>query len=215
MTDLIIIGYGGHAKVIEDCVKSDSKYSILGYIDLIDYNNHLKYLGEDKSIINIMNKYPNAQYVIGIGDIHIRQKLIEHYQNYEIMYAIIKHHTAVVSNNTIIEEGTVIFPMAVVNSGSSIGKHAILNTGSIIEHDNIIGSNVHIAPRVVTGGQVRIGTNTLVGLGACIRNNILVGNNCIIGCGSVVIKNVIDGDTIVGNPAKKRGGINVSYNNYC
>ncbi len=204
MTQLIIIGYGGHAKVIEDCVNKSTEHVLIGYIDLEDQGNHLKYLGPDEKMISVMEKYPNAQYVIGIGDIQLRQKIIRYYEQRGVSFATVIHTSAVVSDRAEIGSGSVVFPMAVVNPGCKIGKHAIINTGAIVEHDNMLGNNVHIAPQAVTGGQVAIGDNTLIGLGSSVRNNIKIGESCIVGCGSVVIDNISNSSLVYGVPAKPR-----------
>ncbi len=83
-----------------------------------------------------------------------------------------------------------------------MGNFSIINTGVILEHDSLVGDFTHLAPRVVTGGNVRIGSRTFIGLNATIRDNITIGNNCVIGAGSVVLKDVTDNTTWWGVPAR-------------
>ena len=204
MTQVIIIGYGGHGKVIEECIESNNTQYALGYIDQFDRGIHLKHLGTDDSISDIIKIYPNAQFVIGIGDIQLRRKLFSLYESFNVKFATVVHKSANISPKTMIGDGTVVFPHAVINPGSIIGRHCIINSGAIIEHDNIIEDNVHLAPRSVTGGQVKVGNDTLIGLGACIRNNVTIGSKCIVGMGSSVIDDVLNDTIVFGVPAKQR-----------
>lgn len=53
------------------------------------------------------------------------------------------------------------------------------------------------------GRPVRIGKNVWIGGAAILLPSITVGDNAIIGAGSVVTRDVPDGATIVGNPARQ------------
>ncbi|WP_430883969.1 acetyltransferase [Fusibacter sp. JL216-2] len=204
MTQVIIIGYGGHGKVIEECIESNNTQNVLGYIDRFDRGIHLKHLGTDDSISDIIKIYPNVQFIIGIGDTQLRRKLFSLYESYNVKFATVIHKSANISPKTMIGDGTVVFPQAVINPGAIIGRHCIINSGAIIEHDNTIEDNVHFAPRSVTGGQVKVGKDTLIGLGACVRNNIIIGSNCIVGMGASVVDNIPDNVIVYGVPAKQR-----------
>ena len=92
---------------------------------------------------------------------------------------------------------------AVINENVKIGKHCIINTNATIEHDDIIDDYVHISPRTVLCGNVKIGTRTHVGAGATIINNISITSECIIGAGATVVKDINTTGTYVGVPAKK------------
>ncbi len=204
MDQIIIIGYGGHAKVIQDCINARGVSSVIGYIDIKDHKADISYLGSDDNIEFIVNRYPNAQYIIGIGDIPLRRKIIRYYEAYNIRFAKVIHPSAVISPSVEIGNGTVVFPRAVVNASSIIGAHCILNTGSIVEHDNMLGENVHMGPGTTTGGQVKIGTDTLVGIGSSVKNNVSIGKASIVGCGTVVVKDVPGYVVVYGVPAKLR-----------
>ena len=84
--------------------------------------------------------------------------------------------------------------------GSRVGDFSIINTHANLEHDSSLGMFSHMAPGSVTGGHVKIGNHTLIGLGAIIKDRITVGENCVIGAGSVVIDDVPDNSMGWGNP---------------
>ena len=96
-----------------------------------------------------------------------------------------------------------IMPKAVINTSSNIGEHCIVNTGCVVEHDCQLEKFVHIAPHAMVCGGCNIGMGTLIGAGAVIVPQVRVGSWCIVGAGAVVTRNIPDGVTVVGNPAKE------------
>jgi maltose O-acetyltransferase len=54
------------------------------------------------------------------------------------------------------------------------------------------------------GRPVRIGSNVWIGAGALILPGVTVGDDALVGAGSVVTRDVPDGATVVGNPARVR-----------
>lgn len=201
---VVIIGAGGHAKVIADIVDK-SQDILLGFLDdnlekgktvICDY----KVLGKIEEVLQLKEQDENIEFVIAIGNNNIRKEISDKYQ---LNYYTAIHPSAQIGLDVTIEKGTQILANACVNSCAKIGKHCIINTGAIIEHDNIIEDYVHISPNATLGGTVKIGENTHVGIGAVLKNNIEICSNCIIGAGAVVVKNIIEEGTYVGVPAKK------------
>ena len=52
------------------------------------------------------------------------------------------------------------------------------------------------------GRPVRIGRNAWIGAGALILPGVTIGDDVLVGAGSVVTRDVSDGATVVGNPAR-------------
>ncbi len=200
---VVIIGAGGHAKVIADMIEKSGD-EIVGFLD----DNKKKgttIIKEYKVLGDFNNRFPLAiansdyEFIIAIGDNKKREE-ISHSPNLKFYTAI--HPSAQIGLDVEIKEGTVIMANACINSSAKIGKHCIINTGAIIEHDNIIEDFVHISPNVALGGTVKIGKNTHVGIGSIIKNNITICENCKIGAGAVVVKDIKEEGTYVGVPAK-------------
>jgi acetyltransferase-like isoleucine patch superfamily enzyme len=55
----------------------------------------------------------------------------------------------------------------------------------------------------VIGGSTEIGDNCYLGIGCMIKNKVKIGNNVTVGMGAVVLKDIPDGETWIGNPARK------------
>lgn len=198
--NVIILGVGGHGKVIADIViRSGDR--IMGFLDdRDDLDSFLGFpvLGRCAHYIY----YPDAEFVIGIGNANIRETLSRRMKGANWYTAV--HPTACISPLDVsIGSGSVVMPCAVINPGTRIGQHCIINTGAIVEHDNILEDYVHISVGAKLCGTVHIGRKTWVGSGAVIRNNLSVCAECMLGAGTVVVKDIKKAGTYVGVPAKR------------
>lgn len=198
MHNLIIIGAGGHAKVVVD-IAIANKYNILGFLD--DNSNTDKLFSFHKlGSVSDAPKFSNsAQFIIAIGNNEIRKSMA---QKYDLNFATLIHPTAVIGSQVQIEKGSVVMPMAVINANTKIGKHCIINTAAVIEHDNTIGDYSHISPNATLCGTVNVGKMCHIGATATVINNTNICSNCIIGAGAVVTRDINDSGTYVGVPIK-------------
>ena len=199
--DVIIIGAGGHAKVIADIIYKSGD-NLIGFLDdnLANKGKEIylgkKVLGTTKDIENYNKNY----FVIGIGNNSIRKK-INNENNLKLYTAI--HPSAIIAQDVKIGTGSVIMAGVVINPGTVIGKNCIINTCSSLDHDNLLEDYVHISPGAHLAGTVTIKEGTWICTGATIINNITIAQNNIIGAGSVVIKDINEENgTYVGVPVK-------------
>lgn len=208
MKDIVIIGAGGHAKVILDILLKrkellNEKINILGFLD-----DNFKNLDKKEIFgfpilgnISLIEKLKEESYfVIAIGDNLTRKKISQKYQTIKLLNII--HPSSIIGINVQIGKGTVVMANTTINSFTIIKENVIINTGAIIEHDNVIESYVHISPGVILCGGVKVEENSWIGAGSIIKPNIKIGKNVIIGAGTVVIGDIEDNCTVVGNPAK-------------
>lgn len=198
---VIVIGASGHGKVVADIVRRSGN-TLLGFLD----DNEA--LSSEISGIPVLGKvadyarYPEASFVVGIGNSAIREKIACQLNNVRWYTAI--HPSAVISAlDTKIGVGSVIMANAVINPSAYVGEHSIVNTAAVVEHDNHIGSFAHISVGAKLGGTVSVGSHTWVGIGAAISNNISICDHCTIGAGAVVICDIKESGTYVGIPARK------------
>lgn len=199
--DVVIIGAGGHARVVADIIiKNGDK--ILGFLDdnlekgsrILGYN----ILGKIKDL-NSLN-HGNTYFALGIGNNQLRKSI---YLSNKIKYYTAVHPTAVMAIDVEIGEGTVIMANSVINTSSKIGKCCIINTAAVIEHGNVLKDYVHISPNVTLSGNVIIGESTHIGTGTSVKNNINICNDVTIGVGSVIVKDIEKPGTYYGVPAKE------------
>lgn len=200
---LLVIGAGGHAKVVIDvaraagwnptaCLDPGADESCLG----------VPVLGDDDMAGALFAEGLRFA-VIAIGSNALRHRLFERLGRIGYGLPPIVHPTAVISVSARIGDGTVVMPNAVINPDAVIGQAAIINTGVIVEHDCWVGDSAHLAPRSVLAGNVRIGARVLFGVGSVARPACKIGADTIVGAGSVVVSDFEAGPaTILGVPAR-------------
>lgn len=206
MSGIAIIGAGGHGRVIASVLQA-ANAPVAGFIDSgVKGDLPFPLLGNDDDIPNLFTEGVITSFIIGLGSIKggpsVRAKLFNKLIDQGLTPAVAIHPMALLSPGVKIGAGCAVMAGVIINTGTSIGKNSIINTGAIIDHDGYIGEHVHIAPGVTLSGNVTVGDHSLVGVGSTIRQGITIGNNVTLGAGSVVVKNIKDGVTAFGNPAK-------------
>lgn len=197
--NVIIIGAGGHAKVIADIIiKNGDK--VIGFLDDKKVGQKILGLSVIDTVDNVIKYIDNAEFIIGIGSNYIRKTIS---QKYNLNWYTAIHPSAQVGIDVSIGVGTVVMANAVINPSTRIGSHCIINTGAVIEHDNVIHNYVHISPNATLCGTVTIAECTHIGAGATIKNNISVCADCIIGAGGIVINDIVKKGTYVGVPSRR------------
>jgi sugar O-acyltransferase (sialic acid O-acetyltransferase NeuD family) len=198
--NIILIGAGGHAKVVADIVIK-SEGNLLGFLDDNLPAGHLvigyPILGKISEVSRFAND--DTEFIIAVGNNATRAKLAE---TLSLPWHTAIHPNATIGTDVEIGKGSVIMSAAVINPCASIGKHCIINSGAIIEHDNILADYVHVSPGACLGGTVHVGEHTHIGIGATVRNNITITANCVIGAGATVVKDITVPGIYIGTPAR-------------
>lgn len=197
---IIVIGGGGHAKVVVSTV-SELGVEILAVCDQ-DPLKQGQYLGNVKIVGPVSDTGISncRRAVIAIGNNRIRQAIEKKLDSFDWIKAI--HPRAYVHPSVTIGEGTVIFAGAAIQPDTVIGRHCIINTNSNIDHDCIIGDYSHIGPGVSLAGNVTVEEGALLGVGAVAIMGVKVGKWSIVGAGAAVVRNIPDNVTAVGVPAR-------------
>ena len=198
MNRLIIIGAGGHGKVIADIAVKNG-YTKLAFLDDAAIGECMGFpIVGTCSDIELLDDGCN-DFIIGIGNNSVRKMIAE---KYKVNWVSLIHPSAQIAINTSIGRGTVVMAGAIVNACASIGEHCIINTAAVIEHDNIIEHYVHVSPNAALGGTVYVGERSHIGISATVKNNVTICSNCIVGAGAVVVKDICEKGTYVGVPAR-------------
>ena len=196
---VIILGAGGHAKVVADVLRLSGR-TIIGVVDSNFKKETLCFglcvLGADDTIEQY--KCDDVELVNGVGSLpgnNDRLNLSQQMRTKGYKFATVIHPSAVVSESVKLNEGVQIMASCVVQADTIIGLDTIINTGSLIDHDCKIEGNCHIAPGVTLCGGIHVGDGTHIGAGSVVLQNITIGLNTVVAAGSVVYRN-IENDTI-------------------
>ena len=147
MEDIILVGFGGHAKSVADCIERQKLYRIIGYTDIEKHDSTYKYLGKDDILKNYLKEgIKNAAICIGyMGKDNLREALYTKLKEIGYKLPVIKDPSAIISSSVTIGEGTFVGKSVVINSEAQIGKMCIINTKSLIEHECSVHDFAHIS----------------------------------------------------------------------
>ena len=200
---VIIIGSGGHAKVVYDAL-SKSTLNIIAIMDIKKKLNEFFYplnlIGENDLLIK---NYPKDKFILcnGLGMINVksnkRKQVYDKLKKRGFSFLTIKHKFSFVSESSIILEGAQIMAGAIVQNSSVIGKNTIINTNASVDHDCDINDNCHIAPGAILNGNVIIESGSFIGSGSVVKESIKIKKNSIIGAGVTVFKDTLPNSKIV------------------
>jgi sugar O-acyltransferase (sialic acid O-acetyltransferase NeuD family) len=197
-------GAGGHGKVVADIALSLGLENVAGFLD-----DDLTLCGRSIMGLPVLGRisawrdFGIDALIPAIGTNLLRRDIMlrERAMGAELMTIV--HPKAVVSGQSTLYEGVVVFAGAVINAGAIIGENVIVNTGAIVEHDCQVGSHVHLAPACCIAGEVQIGEGAFLGMGSRVLPGVKVGDWCVIGAGAVVTKDVADRAIVAGVPARR------------
>ena len=203
---VLIIGAGGHARVVYEVLRYDRNIEVVAFVDNLTR-------GADEAIMNIpivgghsviprLIKDGVSGAIVGVGDNHIRADYFRKLKSMDLELVKAIHPTAHIAYNAKVEEGTMVVAGAILATSAKVGRNVIVNTGAIIEHEDILEDHVHIAPGVVLAGRVTVGEETFIGAGSIVKENITIGRNVTVGAGSIVLADIPENAVAVGVPAK-------------
>ena len=203
MHKVVIVGSGGHAKVIIDILNSSNKYDPVGCVsaDLtVKVVAGGPVLGNDATLPQLFFKGIKYAFV-AIGDNKKREKLSKYVveSDFELINAISVY--SYIASSVTLDKGIAVMPGAVINAYSVIENNVIINTGATIDHDCFIAAGCHIAPGCNIAGNVSIGQGSFLGVGCKVVPKITIGEWSIIGAGAVVVSDLPEYSLALGSPA--------------
>lgn len=202
MSSVVIIGAGGHAKVVADALASRGA-EIHGLLDpSVEVGTQIggyTVLGDDSWLIN----NHSALVCLGIGatkDVSLRERIFNSLADHRVIGCT--HATAIIGTATRIHATAQVLAGCIINHSAFVGANTVLYTGSIIEHDCVIGEHSYLSPRVTLCGGVKVGARVFIGAGATVLPNVNIGDGATIAAGAVVTEDVDANRTVMGVPAK-------------
>ena len=181
---IIIIGAGGHARVVADALLAAGR-TVLGFTDRNQslHGNRvmgLPVLGDDTALAHHDPRV--VELALGLGTVGLardtlrRRQVQQSLENQGWRIASVRHPSAVVSNFAQVQLGTQLLASCVVQAGAHVGEGCIVNTSAVIEHDTALGAFSHLAPRALLCGNVLIGACSHIGAAAVVRQGKAVAS---------------------------------------
>lgn len=200
---VVLLGAGGHAKSCIDVIEQTGVFEIVGLLAKTEEIgltvSGYEVIGSDSDLRLIKKEVNYAINCIGgIRTQKLRQKITENAKLVGFEFPSVVSPHAVVSKNSYIGEGTIVFNGAIINSGAYIAEGCIINTSALLEHDVRIERFSHISTRATVNGNVSIGASTFLGSGSVIKEGVNIGDDCLIGMGTIVRKDLSNGTKYVG-----------------
>jgi UDP-perosamine 4-acetyltransferase len=200
MKRILVVGAGGHGKVVADAVRAGEVFQVAAYADeLATQRDGDLYLGArvlagDDALARARELgigYAIAAFADCKARVGCCERLIAH--GFEIVTIV--HPRAIVAGDVSIGAGTFLAAGAIVGTGTVLGESVIVNTGAVVDHDCVLEDAVHVEQRACLGARVRVGRVTTIGIGATVEKERRIGAHAKIASGAVVTRDVEDGAT--------------------
>ena len=204
---VVIIGGGGHGRVVLDILRRAGEHEVVGFVDsnpqlhgrLID---GIEVLGP-LQILPQLRADGVGGTIIAIGDNGTRRQFFDHVDRAGLEQINAVHPSANVAGNATVGRGVVVAAGALVCAHCHVGDAAILNTGCIVDHETMISTACHVCPGARLAGRVTAESGAFIGIGATIVQRVRIGHDAIVGAGAVVLRDVPPMTTVVGLPARE------------
>ena len=163
-------------------------------------------MGDENEFFKNFNKSEKNIYgIIANGFNFNRKKIVKEVKkkNPNFKWATLIHPSCNISKSSKILDGTVVMASTTINNHTKIGKHCLINTSSSIDHDNYFDDYSSCGPGVITGGNVKIGNSSYIGIGTTVKHGVTIGKDTLVGGHSFVNKNCKDNFIYYGVPIKE------------
>jgi sugar O-acyltransferase (sialic acid O-acetyltransferase NeuD family) len=205
---ILLIGASGHAHSLLALLQRHDAYQPVGLIDSFQpagsMAHGLPILGGEADVSRLCCYHGLQHLLVAIGDNFQRQAMTKRLlqQLPDAVFPTLVDPTAVVAGDAQLAPGVVVMAQAHVGAGCRLDQGSLVNTKASIDHDSSLGAFASLAPGAITGGRVRIGNRSFIGLGAQLVHAITIGADTVVGAGSLVLKDLPAGVVGYGSPAR-------------
>ena len=206
---VILLGAGGHAKVVMDLLMGSGR-KVIGVCDPnlarqgIGVWRGVATLGDDSAIHQYAPEL--VELANGMGSLpgsQSRKRLHLAFSQQGYCFATLVHPSAVLGTGVKLGQGVQVMAGCVIQADTCIGDSTIINTAAQVDHDGRIGSHVHIAPGAVLSGEVIVEENAHIGPNATLIQGKHIGRGAVVGAGTIVLRDIPAYHQLTGQPPRK------------
>lgn len=198
---LVILGAGGHGRVVADAALAQGAWSQVLATDRDPKRCQGELLPGVPLLALRDAESGGAAVHVAIGNAQARER--ETAALGARPPASVVHPHASVSPHAAVGAGCFLAAQAVLAPAAQLGLCVIVNHGAVVDHDVRVGDFSHLAPLCSLGGGVRVGRRVLVGTGARILPGLVIADDVVIGAGAVVHGPISEPGVYVGVPARR------------
>lgn len=206
MADWVILGGGGHARVVLQLAR-EAGHSVIGFSApaASAAGWPVPWLGTDDDLLNRADA-PNLAALLGVGKVDAgdrRLRLMAWLEAAGIRFPMLASRSATLHDDVTWGAGTLVLSGAVVVTGTRLGRACIVNTNASVDHDCVLEDDVHVAPGVTLCGGVRVGAHTLIGAAATVLPGVRICARSVVGAGATVTHDIREPGVYLGTPARR------------
>lgn len=193
---VILLGAGGHAKVVLDLLHL-LQHSVLGVTDPLLKRQGirewrgLEVLGDDQAIT--IHSPDQVVLANGIGSLpgqHQRKTLYDNWTMHGYTFITLVHPSVLLGEGVQLTSGVQIMAGAVIQADTRIDENTLINTGVCVDHDCKIGKHCHLAPGAVLSGNVTVSNECHIGPASCVVQGCHLGKGAILGAGTTLLNHL-------------------------
>ena len=204
--DVVIMGAGGHGRVVLDALRLAGTHRAIGFLDADTTRAGDEVMGipilGGVNLFGKLRKQGIGGVIVAIGDNRVRGGYAEAVEQAGFELLTVIHPAAILAPGTHVGRNVFVAAGAIISTGVRIADGAIINTGAVVDHECQIGRFVHICPGALVAGRVEVEERAFVGMGAKVLPCLRIGAEATIGAGAVVLQDVSPRSTVVGVPAR-------------
>lgn len=163
MKKLLIVGAGGHGRVVKEVAQAMGGFEIIDFADDASPDA----VGKISELPALKQRYDAA--FVGIGNNGLRRRLLKELAQLGYEIPVLIHPTAYLSPSCAVAAGTVVEPKAIVNANTVVSEGCIISVGAIVDHDVVLEPCVHVNAGAIVKAGATVEAETKLEAGQVVK----------------------------------------------